>query len=212
MAASTATYPTVWYASPFAEPLKNAAQLIRADIGTDVIAIDAGNWDLHTGYGTITSGTMQNNISGFAQALAAFMTDLGALRSRVTVVTISEFGRRVQENGSQGFDHGWGNMMLVAGAGVKGGKYYGTLARARHRVRDRRRPQGHHRLPQRPRRDRQQALPGPVRARTLPGPPARPRRSHDLTPAALLIHAVGPPWRPESSSVSAFTSKTDYSA
>ena len=125
MAASTATYPSVWYASPFAEPLKNAAQLIRADIGTDVIAIDAGNWDLHQGYGTITSGTMQNNISGFAQALAAFMTDLGALRSRVTVVTISEFGRRVAENGSRGFDHGWGNMMLVAGAGVKGGQYYG---------------------------------------------------------------------------------------
>ena len=126
MAASTASYPTVWNATPFAEPLKNAAQLIRADIGTDVIAIDAGNWDLHTGYGTLQWGTMQSNISGFAQALAAFMNDLGALRSRVTVVTISEFGRRVAENGSQGFDHGWGNMMLVAGAGVKGGKYYGS--------------------------------------------------------------------------------------
>ena len=126
MGENTATYPTVWYASPFAEPLKNAAQLIRADIGTDVIAIDAGNWDLHTGYGNLTSGSMQSNISGFAQALAAFMTDLGDLRSRVTVVTISEFGRRVQENGSKGFDHGWGNMMLVAGAGVKGGKYYGS--------------------------------------------------------------------------------------
>ena len=42
------------------------------------------------------------------------------------MVTISEFGRRVAENGSRGFDHGWGNMMLVAGAGVKGGQYYGT--------------------------------------------------------------------------------------
>ena len=69
---------------------------------------------------------MQSNIAGLAQSLAAFLDDLGALRSRVTVVTISEFGRRVAENGSQGFDHGWGNMMLVAGAGVKGGKYYGT--------------------------------------------------------------------------------------
>jgi uncharacterized protein (DUF1501 family) len=122
---SATAYPTVWNATPFAEPLKSAAKLIRADIGTDVIAIDAGNWDLHTGYGTIQWGTMQSNISGFALALAAFMNDLGALRSRVTVVTISEFGRRVTENGSQGFDHGWGNMMLVAGAGVKGGQYYG---------------------------------------------------------------------------------------
>jgi len=126
MAPSTSPYPTVWNAAPFAEPLKNAAQLIRADLGTDVIAIDAGNWDLHAGYGTLQWGSMQSNISGFAQALAAFMNDLGALRSRVTVVTISEFGRRVQENGSQGFDHGWGNMMLVAGAGVKGGKYYSS--------------------------------------------------------------------------------------
>jgi uncharacterized protein (DUF1501 family) len=126
MPATTATYPTVWNATPFAEPLKNAAQLIRADVGTDVIAIDAGNWDLHQGYGTIGWGIMQSNISGLAQALAAFMDDLGELRSRVTVVTISEFGRRVAENGSQGFDHGWGNMMLVAGAGVKGGQYYGN--------------------------------------------------------------------------------------
>ncbi len=126
MAATNAAYPTVWNAAPFAEPLKNAAKLIRADVGTDVIAIDAGNWDLHTGYGTIQWGSMQSNVSGLAQSLAAFMDDLGTLRSRVTVVTISEFGRRVAENGNQGFDHGWGNMMLVAGAGVKGGRYYGS--------------------------------------------------------------------------------------
>jgi len=44
----------------------------------------------------------------------------------VTLVTISEFGRRVQENANGGLDHGWGNVMLVAGAGVKGGRYYGT--------------------------------------------------------------------------------------
>jgi uncharacterized protein (DUF1501 family) len=126
MAGSTASYPTAWNASPFAGPLQNAAQLIRADIGTDVIAIDAGNWDLHTNYGTIQWGSMQSNIDGLAQSLAAFFADLGPLRSRVTVVTISEFGRRVAENGSQGFDHGWGNMMIVAGAGVKGGRYYGS--------------------------------------------------------------------------------------
>ena len=69
---------------------------------------------------------MQSNIDGLAQALAAFLDDLGTARQRVTVVTLTEFGRRVAENGSQGFDHGWGTMMLLAGAGVKGGKYYGT--------------------------------------------------------------------------------------
>ncbi len=126
MADSSVAYPTQWYATPFAEPLESAAKLIKADLGTDVIAIDAGSWDLHTGYGNVGSGNMQQNISGLATSLAAFFSDLGSRRSSVTVVTISEFGRRVAENGSRGFDHGWGNMMLVAGAGVKGGQYYGT--------------------------------------------------------------------------------------
>jgi uncharacterized protein (DUF1501 family) len=126
MADTSVAYPTEWYATPFAEPLQSAAKLIKADLGTDVIAIDAGSWDLHTGYGNVSSGTMQQNISGLATSLKAFFSDLGARRSKVTVVTISEFGRRVAENGSRGFDHGWGNMMLVAGAGVKGGHYYGS--------------------------------------------------------------------------------------
>ena len=119
------TYPTATFAAPFANPLKSAAKLIRADLGTDVIAIDAGSWDFHSNYGTLTNGNMQQTVSGLAQSLAAFLDDLGSLRSRVTVVTISEFGRRIAENGNQGFDHGWGNMMLVAGAGVRGGAYYG---------------------------------------------------------------------------------------
>ncbi len=118
-------YPTASFATPFAGPLKSAAKLIRADLGTDVIAIDAGSWDFHSNYGTLTNGNMQQTVDGLAQSLAAFLDDLGSLRSRVTVVTISEFGRRIAENGNQGFDHGWGNMMLVAGAGVRGGTYYG---------------------------------------------------------------------------------------
>ena len=126
MADTSASYPSIWNASPFSDPLKQAAKMIRADLGTDVIAIDAGSWDLHTNYGTTAWGGMQSSIEGLSQSLAAFFNDLGSRRSKVTVVTISEFGRRVAENGSQGFDHGWGNMMLVAGAGVRGGQYYGS--------------------------------------------------------------------------------------
>jgi uncharacterized protein (DUF1501 family) len=124
--APAASYPTSWNATPFVAAFQAAAQLVKSDIGTDVIAIDAGSWDLHANYGNVSSGTMMYNIDGLAQTMAAFLDDLGTLRQRVTVVTISEFGRRVAENGSKGFDHGWGNMMLVAGAGVKGGKYYGN--------------------------------------------------------------------------------------
>ena len=66
------------------------------------------------------------NAGDLADSLAAFLTDLGPWADKVTVVTISEFGRRVQENASGGTDHGYGNVMFLAGAGVKGGTYYGT--------------------------------------------------------------------------------------
>jgi uncharacterized protein (DUF1501 family) len=120
-------YPRDWPAADLSDALRDTAQLIKADIGTEVVSIDYGSWDMHSDYGTTEWGDMQNMTAGLAGALDAFLRDLGpALRSRVTVVTISEFGRRVRENGNRGLDHGWGNMMLVAGGGVKGGSYYGS--------------------------------------------------------------------------------------
>jgi len=119
-------YPNDWPGTDLSLALKDTAHLIRANVGTEVVSIDYGSWDMHSEYGRNGWGEMQSMLVGFASALDAFMRDLGTLRSRVTVVTISEFGRRVAENGNGGLDHGWGNMMLVAGGGVKGGKYYGT--------------------------------------------------------------------------------------
>lgn len=118
------TYPTDWPAGDLSDALKNSAQLIRANVGTEVIAIDYGSWDMHTDVGRVDGGGMQSMLNGFAKCLAAFLDDLADMKKRVTVVTISEFGRRVDENSAGGLDHGWGNMMLVAGAGVKGGRYY----------------------------------------------------------------------------------------
>jgi uncharacterized protein (DUF1501 family) len=124
--APAADYPREWPATDLSDALKDTAALIKADIGTQVVSIDYGSWDMHSDYGTLEWGDMQNMVAGFARTLDAFLRDLGAaLRSRVTVVTISEFGRRTRENGNRGLDHGWGNMMLVAGGGVRGGKYYG---------------------------------------------------------------------------------------
>jgi uncharacterized protein (DUF1501 family) len=120
------TYPRRWPATDLSDALRDTAQLIKADVGTDVVAIDYGSWDMHSDYGTTAWGDMQSKTAGFAAVLDAFMRDLGpALRRRVTVVTISEFGRRIKENGNRGLDHGWGNVMLVAGGGVRGGRYYG---------------------------------------------------------------------------------------
>ena len=122
-----AVYPTTWPAAPLAEALEDTAHLIRADVGAEIISVDYGSWDMHSEYGNEGGGQMQAMVSGFAQSVDAFMRDLGpALRSRVTVVTISEFGRRVAENGNRGLDHGWGNMMLLLGGGVRGGRYYGS--------------------------------------------------------------------------------------
>src|SRR3954454_13955068 len=114
---------------PLQEVLANTAALIRADVGTRVITVDYGEWDMHTGLGEgdrdPSKGLMAEQVRHLAGSLNAFFTDLGAAAARVTVVTISEFGRRVQENGDHGVDHGYGNAMLLLGAGVNGGQVHG---------------------------------------------------------------------------------------
>jgi uncharacterized protein (DUF1501 family) len=100
--------------------------MIRAQVGARVVTIDYGSWDMHANLGTVTWGPMQSMIRELAGGLAAFFTDLGGLGANVTVVTMSEFGRRVQENGAMGLDHGYGNCMLLLGAGVRGGQYHGA--------------------------------------------------------------------------------------
>ncbi|WP_284704490.1 DUF1501 domain-containing protein [Nocardioides bruguierae] len=106
--------------------MADAARLIRADIGTDVITLDQGAWDMHSRLGTLEWGQMIRNVDELASALATFFSDLGDQRHKVTLVALSEFGRRVEENQNQGLDHGYGNVMMVAGAGVRGGQHYGT--------------------------------------------------------------------------------------
>jgi len=104
--------------------LSTAARIIRGDVGVEVITVDQGDWDMHSGAGGPDGGWMYGNVEQFSEAIAAFLGDLGTQAPKVTLVTISEFGRRVQENDNYGTDHGYGNVMFVAGAGVKGG-YHG---------------------------------------------------------------------------------------
>jgi uncharacterized protein (DUF1501 family) len=83
---------------------------------------------MHEGLGTAVKGQrMYDHLAETAEALAAFAADLGpAGMANVTLVTLSEFGRRVAENGSRGADHGHGNAMLLMGGGLRGGKVYGN--------------------------------------------------------------------------------------
>ncbi|MDN4160014.1 DUF1501 domain-containing protein [Nocardioides abyssi] len=118
----SASYP----ATGLGQALSAVARTLRADIGVSLVTVDQGDWDMHTDQGTATSGRLVTNATDFAKAVAAFSADLGPVADKVTLVTISEFGRRVAENANAGTDHGWGNVMFVAGAGVKGGRYLGT--------------------------------------------------------------------------------------
>jgi uncharacterized protein (DUF1501 family) len=105
--------------------LADAAQLIRADVGLAALALEVGGWDMHIALGNAGEGQFAGLIGQVAQAIAAFATDLGEDFDRVTVVTLSEFGRRVAQNGSGGVDHGYGNAVLLAGGGLAGAKVHG---------------------------------------------------------------------------------------
>lgn len=118
--ANGASYP----GGDFGKALAATARTIRGDVGAEVITIDYGSWDHHVNLGPLDWGAMQDMTTEFARGIAAFFTDLGPLAQKVTMVTISEFGRRTKENANYGLDHGFGTAMLLFGAGVKGG-YHG---------------------------------------------------------------------------------------
>ena len=133
--ANGAAYPR----SPFGEALRQVAQLIKADVGLEVAFAESGNWDHHANQGGAV-GLLANRLDDLARSIAALTRDLGDRMQDVVVMTMSEFGRAVTENGSRGTDHGHGNAMMVLGGAVRGGKVYGKwpgLAREqRHDGRD----------------------------------------------------------------------------
>ena len=103
--------------------LQTIAQLIKADVGVEVACIDLGGWDTHVAQGG-TEGLMANNLAALANGLTAFHQDLQEQMGSVTLVVMSEFGRRLQENGGLGTDHGHGNMMMLLGGGIAGGQVF----------------------------------------------------------------------------------------
>jgi uncharacterized protein (DUF1501 family) len=108
----------------FGDSLKQLAQLIKANLGVQVAFADIGGWDHHVNEGS-TQGQIANVLREFSQSLSAFWIDLGDLAEDTVVVTMSEFGRTVRENGNRGTDHGHANVMFVMGGPVKGGRVYG---------------------------------------------------------------------------------------
>ena len=110
--------------SAYGDALKQIAQLIKADVGLEVAFAESGNWDHHVNEGAAV-GLLANRLDDFARGIAALVRDLGDRMADVVIMTMSEFGRAVAENGNRGTDHGHGNAMMVLGGNVRGGKVYG---------------------------------------------------------------------------------------
>ncbi len=110
--------------SEFGTSMKQIAQLLKADLGVEAAFTDVSGWDTHQNQGGV-NGQLANRLRDFGDTIAAFWRDMGDAAENVTLVTMSEFGRTAQENGTGGTDHGHANAMFVLGGRVKGGKVYG---------------------------------------------------------------------------------------
>jgi uncharacterized protein (DUF1501 family) len=115
-----AQYPT----SRLGQSLQQIGQLLKANIGVEVLFVDCGGWDNHVNEGGV-QGQLSNLLKDLGQGLAAFHQDMGDRMQDIVVLTMSEFGRTAKENGNRGTDHGHANCMFVMGGDVKGGKVYG---------------------------------------------------------------------------------------
>jgi uncharacterized protein (DUF1501 family) len=101
--------------------LQQLARLIKADAGVEAAFAEIGGWDHHGNENQQLPALLRQ----FSGALAAFSQDMGDRMEDIVLVTMSEFGRTVEENGNAGTDHGHGSLMMVLGGPVQGGKVYG---------------------------------------------------------------------------------------
>jgi uncharacterized protein (DUF1501 family) len=110
--ANGAVYP----ATRFGRGLREIARLVKSNLGLVATTIDLDGWDTHF----VQAGVIGSLLDQLGEGLAAFLADLGEARHRVTVVTMTEFGRRLRENSSFGTDHGAGSVMMVCTPGAGG--------------------------------------------------------------------------------------------
>jgi len=118
--ASGVQYPR----SPFGNSLGQVAQMIKAKVGLEVAFVESNGWDHHVAEGGV-QGQLATRLSDLAQGLSAFCKDLEDRMDDIVVLTMSEFGRTVRENGNRGTDHGHATSLFVLGGPVRGGKVYG---------------------------------------------------------------------------------------
>ncbi len=120
--AENANYPD----SAFGKSMKQIAILIKNNVGLEIAFTEHGGWDTHVQQGTMT-GQFSRNAKDFSDSISAFWIDLGNYQEDVVLLTMTEFGRTVRENGSGGTDHGHGSCMFLLGHSVLGGKVHGKF-------------------------------------------------------------------------------------
>jgi uncharacterized protein (DUF1501 family) len=110
--------------SAFGQALLQIAQLVKSDIGLQVAFAEVGGWDTHANQGS-SRGQLSNRLRDFGDDIAALYRDLGDRMRNVVIITMTEFGRAIRQNGSGGTDHGHASSLFVVGGPVKGGRVYG---------------------------------------------------------------------------------------
>jgi len=115
--------------SNLAGDLALIAQIIKADLGLHIATVDMGGWDNHENMGNAGTGSYVDRLGTVSEAIGAFFRDLGnaGRKDEVVLATQTDFGRRVRENGNRGTDHGSGQVMMVVGGNVNGGRIYGRF-------------------------------------------------------------------------------------
>lgn len=109
---------------PYGERLRQIAQLVKSGIGLEVAFTDLGGWDTHANQGA-SQGQLALRLTEFSQGIAALYQDLKGQAEDVVILTMTEFGRTVKENGNRGTDHGHASVMFMLGGSVNGGKVHG---------------------------------------------------------------------------------------
>ncbi len=112
------------YPTGLGQNMAAAARLIRGGLGSRIISVSIGGFDTHSNQGQV-EGRHADRLRTVADSISAFMEDMAAdgLDENVLLMTFSEFGRTLGENGSRGTDHGAGGSLMFAGKGVKRGVY-----------------------------------------------------------------------------------------
>jgi uncharacterized protein (DUF1501 family) len=119
---NNAVYPN----SALGNSLKQIAQLVKMDVGLEVAFAESGGWDTHFNQGAMT-GIFARNVNDLSTSITALWNDLQTYQDDVTIMTMTEFGRTVKQNGTGGTDHGRGSCNFILGHDVNGGKVHGDV-------------------------------------------------------------------------------------